>query len=197
MSSSVTVRATEVIFSGWAKVKRVTFDLTRRDGRKATLVREVYEYGDGAAVLPYDPVRGTVLLVRQFRIAAELNGGNGFLIEACAGLLDGDEPAACARREGEEELGYGLREIRPLARAYAAPGAIAERLSLFTARYSPADRISDGGGEEHEGEDIEVLEMKLTEALAMIGRGEIIDMKTIVLLLQLQIEAGLSGEAAA
>ena len=91
-------------------------------------------------------------------------------------------------------MGYRLREFRRLATAYAAPGAIAERLNLFTARYSPADRISAGGGEEHEGEDIEVIEMKLTEALAMIGRGEIIDMKTITLLLQLQLETGASAE---
>ncbi len=112
----------------------------------------------------------TVLLIRQFRVAAELNGGNGFIIEACAGLLDGDAPEVCARREGEEELGYRVRDLHRVATAYVAPGAVAERLSLFTARYSPADRISAGGGEEGEGEDIEVIEMQFSEALAMIGR---------------------------
>jgi nudix-type nucleoside diphosphatase (YffH/AdpP family) len=189
LSSSVTIRANETIAASWAKVKRVTFDLVRRDGRTETLVREVYEYGDGAAVIPCDPERGTVLLVRQFRIAAELNGGNGLLLEACAGLLDGDDPETCALREAEEELGYRVHGLRRIANAYAAPGAVAERLSLFTARYDPAGRLSAGGGLEGEGEDIEVVELPLDKAFAMIGK-EIVDMKTILLLYALMAETG-------
>ncbi|MBN8997347.1 MAG: NUDIX domain-containing protein [Rhizobiales bacterium] len=194
MSSNATIRSTEILADNWAKLKRVTFDLVRRDGRKSTVVREVYEYGDGAAVLPYDASRGTILLARQFRVAAELHGGNGFLLEACAGLLDGDTPEACALREAEEELGCRIRDLKRLATAYAAPGAIAERLSLFTARYSRADRISTGGGLEGEGEDIEVVEMPLARAFAAIGK-DIIDMKTILLLYALMAETGDGGQA--
>jgi len=183
-----------MLAENWARLKRVTFDLLRHDGRSETLTREVYEYGDGATVLPYDPGRGTVLLVRQFRVAAEMNGGNGFLIEACAGLLDGDAPEVCASREAEEELGCRVSDLKRLATAYAAPGAIAERLSLFTARYSRADRISNGGGLAGEGEDIEVIEMPLAKAFAAIGK-EIIDMKTILLLYALMAETGDGGQA--
>jgi nudix-type nucleoside diphosphatase (YffH/AdpP family) len=192
--SSATIRSSEVIADNWAKLSRVTFDLTRRDGRTERLVREVYEYGDGAAVLPYDQARGTILLVRQFRAAAELNGGEGFILEACAGLLDGDDAETCARREAEEELGYRVRSVRKLATAYVAPGAVAERLTLFTARYSPADRLSNGGGLEGEGEDIEVVELPLDKAFGMIGRG-IVDMKTILLLYALMAETGDDGRA--
>jgi nudix-type nucleoside diphosphatase (YffH/AdpP family) len=194
VSPAVTIHSNETISDNWAKVRRVTFDLRRRDGRSETLVREVYEYGDGAAVLPCDPQRGTVLLVRQFRIAAELYGGDGFLLEACAGLLDGDDPETCARREAEEELGYRVHGLKRIANAYAAPGAVAERLSLFTARYSPADRLSAGGGLEGEGEDIEVIELPLDKAFAMIGK-EIVDMKTILLLYALMAETGGDGKA--
>lgn len=183
-----------MLADNWAKLKRITFDLLRRDGRTERLVREVYEYGDGAAVLPYDASRGTVLLVRQFRVAAEMNGGNGFLLEACAGLLDGDPPDVCATREAEEELGCRVHDLKPLATAYAAPGAIAERLSLFTARYTRSDRISAGGGLEGEGEDIEVIEMPLARAYAAIGK-DIIDMKTILLLYALMAETGDGGQA--
>src|SRR6185312_11593519 len=118
----------------------------------------------------------------------------GFLLEACAGLLDGDDPETCARREAEEELGYRMRELKRIANAYAAPGAVAERLGLFTARYSPADRLSGGGGLEGEGEDIEVVELPLDKAFAMIGK-EIVDMKTILLLYALMAETGDDGEA--
>lgn len=194
MASSAIIRSRDVIAKNWATLSRVTVDLTRRDGRTETLVREVYQYGDGAAVLPYDRARGTILLVRQFRAPAEVNGGNGFLLEACAGLLDGDAPETCARREAEEELGYRIHALRKLVTAYVAPGAVAERVTLFTARYTAADRLSAGGGLAGEGEDIEVLELTLDRAFAMIG-SEIIDMKTILLLYGLMAETGDDGKA--
>ena len=125
------------------------------------LVREVHDHGHGATVLPYDAKRGTVLLVRQFRLPAYLHDHDGFIIETCAGLLDGDDPAQCAKREAEEELGFRLANLRYMTTVYMTPGAVTERLSLFIADYDHDARIGAGGGEAHEGEDIEVIEMRL------------------------------------
>jgi nudix-type nucleoside diphosphatase (YffH/AdpP family) len=176
------IRSVEVLSDDWAILKKFTFDYRRRDGSLETQVRQTYDRGHGAVILPYDPERGTVLLVRQFRLPAYVSGHPEPLIEACAGLLDRDSPETCIRREAQEELGYRLGAVEQAFHAFMSPGSVTERLMFFTARYSPEDRIGRGGGDAHEGEDIEVLELALDEALAMIDRGEIIDGKTIMLL---------------
>jgi nudix-type nucleoside diphosphatase (YffH/AdpP family) len=180
--SPVRILSEEVLSAAWGRLTRYTIAYTRRDGGTETQIREVYDHGNGSAVLPLDQERGTVLLVRQFRLAAHLQGSSGLLIEACAGLNDDLAPEQAIRKEAEEELGCSLSDLRHITDVYMSAGSLSERISLFMARYTPADRFSDGGGAEGEGEDIEVLEMPLDEALAMIARGEIIDAKTIVLL---------------
>ena len=178
----VKIRSVETLADDWATLKKYTFDYRRRDGRLETQVRQAYDRGNGAAILPYDPDRGTVLLVRQFRMPAWLQGHAEPLIEVCAGLLDADDPETCIRKEAEEELGVRLRDTQRVFDAFMSPGSVTERLVLFVARYAPGDRIGDGGGAAHEGEDIDVLEVTLDEAMAMIDRHEIIDGKTIMLL---------------
>ena len=180
--SPARILSTEVLSAAWGRLTRYTIAYTRRDGRTETQIREVYDHGNGSAVLPVDGERGTVLLVRQFRLAAYLQGGSGYLVEVCAGLNDGLEPEQAVRKEAEEELGLRVGELRHVTDAFMSAGSLTERLSLFMARYTSADRISAGGGAEGEGEDIEVLEMPLDEALAMVATGEIIDAKTIILL---------------
>ena len=125
---AILVRASEVLAQAWGVLRRVTFDQRFRDGRWRTLTRLAYDHGDSAAVLPYDPGRGLVLLVRQFRLPAYLNGHPEPIIEACAGRLDGDDPAACARKEAEEELGFRLGELEQAFDAYMTPGADCERM---------------------------------------------------------------------
>jgi len=178
----IRIRSVEVLADDWAVLKKTTFDYHRRDGTWETQARQTYDRGDGAAVLPFDAERGTVLLVRQFRFPAYVNGHPAPLIEVCAGKLDDDDPETCVRKEAEEELGYRLREIRRVFHVFMSPGSVTERLALFLGRYSPGDRVSAGGGEASEGEDIEVLEMPLERALEMVGAGEIVDAKTIMLL---------------
>ena len=180
--SSIRIRTDELLSDNWGTLRKLTFDITRRDGVSETQMREVYDRGNGAAILPIDPERGTVLLVRQFRVPVHLNGHDGYLIEACAGLLDDLDAETAIRKEAEEELGFRLRNVARVLEAYMSPGSVTERLTLFTANYSPADRISEGGGSAHEGEDIEVLELPLDEAFAMMAAGEILDGKTIMLL---------------
>ncbi|RQO83590.1 NUDIX domain-containing protein [Acidovorax sp. FJL06] len=173
----------QVLSDNWYVLRKVTCSLRRRDGQWQTLSREAYDRGNGAALLLFDPRRGTVVLTRQFRLPAFLNGcTDGLLIETCAGLLDGDDPETCIRREAEEETGYRVRQPRKVFEAYMSPGSVTEKLHFFIAEYEPSDRIRSGGGLVGEGEDIEVIEMPLAEALAGIASGMIQDGKTIMLL---------------
>jgi nudix-type nucleoside diphosphatase (YffH/AdpP family) len=185
----VEVEGAETLAEDWNALRKYRLAYRRRDGTRQTLSREVYFNGPGAAVLPFDPRRGTVLLTRQFRLAAQLNGeADPWLVEACAGNVEpGDDPAETARKEAEQETGHRLRELRRAFALYTSPGACAEVLHLFTATYGPAERSGAGGGLREEGEEIEVLELPLEEAWAMVGRGEIADAKTVLLLQHLML----------
>ncbi|MER6094577.1 NUDIX domain-containing protein [Streptomyces sp. NPDC001728] len=179
----VVVRDVELTSRGWHVLRRTTFDYRRRDGRWETQQRETYDRGNGAVVLPYDIARGVVLLTRQFRYPAYVNDHpDGVLVEAAAGLLDGDDPAAAVRREAAEELGVTLGPLTHVLDAYMSPGSVTERLHFYAAPYTAADRTGDGGGLEEEGEDIEVLELPFADALAMVRDGRVTDGKTVLLL---------------
>lgn len=178
-----------VLSDDWSVLTKHTFELKKRDGTWERQVRQTYDRGNGAAILPYDPVRKTVLLVRQFRMPAHVTGHHETLIEACAGLLDNLDPLSAIAKEAEEELGYRIRDTRQLFDIYMSPGSVTERLHLFTGTYSPHDRLSDGGGAADEGEDIEVMEVTLAEASAMVADGRIIDAKTVILIQALQLSA--------
>ncbi|WP_394787882.1 GDP-mannose pyrophosphatase NudK [Rhodoferax sp.] len=178
----------KVLSDDWYLLKKNTFELRRRDGSWQRQSRETYDRGNGATILLYHPGQGTVVLTRQFRFPTFVNGNpDGMLIETCAGLLDQDDPATCIRRETEEETGFRLRDVRKVFEAYMSPGSVTERVFFFVGEYSAADKVSDGGGEHHEGEDIEVLELPLATALAMVDDGRICDGKTILLLLYAQL----------
>jgi nudix-type nucleoside diphosphatase (YffH/AdpP family) len=177
-----------ILSDDWAVLTKHTFELKRRDGVWEKQIRQTYDRGHGAVILPYDPVRKTVLLVRQFRMPAFVEGHKTPLIEACAGLLDQLDPETAIRKEAEEELGYRLRDVTKIYEVYMSPGSVTERLSFFVGHYSPTDRISDGGGCADEGEDIEVLEMTLSEAMGLVKTGGIIDAKTVMLIQYAVIE---------
>lgn len=179
----VVVRGVELVAAGWHVLRRTSYDRRRRDGRWVTEQRETYDRGNGAVVLPYDLERGTVLLTRQFRYPVYVNDHpDGMLVEAAAGLLDADDPETAIRREAEEELGVRLGTLTHVYDAFMSPGSVTERLHFYAAPYSPADRVGPGGGLADEGEDIEVLEVAIDEALAMVRDGRIGDGKTIMLL---------------
>ncbi len=182
MNDRIRIRDTEILSDRYGTLRETRFDYRRADGSWQTLTRETYERGDAATVLPYDPERGTVLLVRQFRFAAARPDHDGTLIETIAGMLDGGEPEATVRREAEEEAGVALHDITKVFSLFMSPGAFTERLTLFTAAYRAADRRRKGGGLASEGEDIEVLELPLAEALDLARSGAIHDAKTVILL---------------
>jgi nudix-type nucleoside diphosphatase (YffH/AdpP family) len=193
MAERVRVREVRVLSDDWYLLKKTTLDYKRRDGSWQTLSRETYDRGNGAAILLYDPARGTVLLIRQFRYPAFVNGHPEPLIEVPAGLLDELSPEEAIRREAEEEAGCHVAQPRRVFEAFMSPGSVTERLVFFVAEYSAATRIADGGGLAAEGEDIEVLERTLDEALAMVTRGEIVDGKTILLLQYAKLNGLIGG----
>jgi nudix-type nucleoside diphosphatase (YffH/AdpP family) len=187
--SQFRITKTEIMAKGWSSLSRLTVEATMRDGREVELKREVADHGPGAAILAVDPKRGTCLLVRQWRAGAAFNGEDGFIIEACAGLLDADHPEECVRREALEELGTHVSDIRHVCDCYSSPGAVSEKLSLFVGAYSANDRVNAGGGLLEEGEDIEVLEMSIDEAYGLIASGGIVDAKTIILLQYVKLQS--------
>lgn len=184
----VRLRDTITLSDDYYILRKTTFDFRRSDGRWQTQSRESYDIGDAAAVLPYDAVRGLVLLIRQFRWPVFDWGLPELLIEAPAGKLDGDDPATCARKEAMEEAGVAVSDLRLVNHCFMSAGAVKERISLFLAAYDSAAPRGKGGGHAHEGEDIETLEMPLDAALAMIASGEILDAKTIILLQAAKLE---------
>jgi nudix-type nucleoside diphosphatase (YffH/AdpP family) len=187
------LRSTEILArTTFSTLSRSVVDYRRRDGRRQELVREVYDHGNGAAVLLHDPARDRVLLVRQWRFGAYVNpaagtteAARGWLIEVPAGLLDGRDPATAIRAEAMEEVGVRIGPLEHVLDCYMSPGSVTERLSLFVAQYTPEDRVGVGGGLVAEGEDIEILEPTVAEAFAMVRAGEIVDAKTILLLYHL------------
>jgi nudix-type nucleoside diphosphatase (YffH/AdpP family) len=175
--------STAILSSNWYTLRKITFDYLKRDGSWQTQSREAYDRGNGAAILLYNTAQRTVILTRQFRMPTFINGNEtGMLIEACAGLLDKDDPENCARRETEEETGYKIVEVKKIFEAFMSPGSVTEKLYFFIAAYEPSMKKSSGGGVAHEQEDIEVLEFTIDKAMAMISSGEIEDAKTILLL---------------
>ncbi len=178
----IRIQKVETLSDDWYVLKKTTFDIRRRNGTWQTMSRETYDRGNGATILLYSPAKGTVVLTRQFRFPCFVNGHDGMLIETCAGLLDERDPESAIRSETEEETGYRISNVRKVWEAFMSPGSVTERVHFYVGEYSDAQKVSDGGGHAHEGEDIEVLEIKLPEALRMIETGAIMDGKTIMLL---------------
>jgi len=180
--SRITVLDRQTLSKRFVNLEKVTIEHATRSGDRIIVEREIHDHGNAAAILLYDPDRGSVVLVRQLRVPVHLNGGEGWMIEIPAGLLDGDHPAEAIAREAMEETGYLVENAEHLFDAYMSPGTLTERVSFFAAEIDLAKRAGEGGGIASEGEDIEVLDLALDTALAMIATGEICDGKTIMML---------------
>lgn len=172
----------QVLSNDWYVLKKTTFDYLRRDNVWQRQSRETYDRGNGAVILLYNLTQGTVVLTRQFRLPVFVNGHEGMLIEAPAGLLDTSSPEERIRMEVEEETGFRVQAVQPIFDAYMSPGSVTEKLHFFISEYDAMSKVALGGGIEKEGEDIEVLELPFTYALKAVASGEIKDGKTIMLL---------------
>ncbi|WP_269934530.1 NUDIX domain-containing protein [Serratia liquefaciens] len=178
----VRIVETRVLSDDWYVLKKTTFDFLRRDGVWQRQSRETYDRGDGATILLFNRQRQKVVLTRQFRFPVFVNGHDGMLIEAAAGLLDNASPEERIRAEAEEETGYIVQNVQKVFEAYMSPGSVTEKLHFFIGEYQADERVSNGGGVEAEGEDLEVIELPLVDALRAVSQGTIVDAKTILLL---------------
>jgi GDP-mannose pyrophosphatase NudK len=190
MIDNIKILDTKVLSDNWYVLRKITYEYSKKDGTKLTQSREAYDRGNGATILLYNKSQKTVILTRQFRLPTFVNGNNsGMLIEACAGLLDKDNAEDCIRRETAEETGYKITDVRKIFEAYMSPGSVTEILYFFIAEYSKEMKVNDGGGVEHEEENIEVLEFDIDKAMKMIKSGEIKDGKTIMLLQYIKLNS--------
>lgn len=183
MIQKVNIIKSEILSDNWYTLKKITYEYVKKDGTTQIQSREAYDRGNGAVILLYNKEQKTIILTRQFRLPTFINGNSsGMLIEACAGLLDKDNPEDCIKRETEEETGYKVTDVRKIFEAYMSPGSVTEILYFFIAEYAASMKVHEGGGLEHEQENIEVLEIPVEQAMHMIDNGEIKDAKTIMLL---------------
>ncbi|MCY0968195.1 GDP-mannose pyrophosphatase NudK [Chryseobacterium wangxinyae] len=188
-NTNVHIEKTEILSDNWYTLKKITFNILKKDGTSETQSREAYDRGNGAVILLYNTISKNIILTKQFRMPTYINGNpDGMMIEACAGLLDDDNPEECILRETEEETGYKISKVEKIFEAYMSPGSVTEILHFFVAEYSSEMKITNGGGLEDEGENIEVLEINFEKALEMIDSGEIKDAKTIMLIQHLRIK---------
>lgn len=183
MIDDIRILKTEILSDHWYILKKITYEFRKKNGERVTHAREAYDRGNGATILLYNSEQGTVILTRQFRLPTFINGNSsGMLIEACAGLLDKDNPEDAILRETEEETGYKITDVRKIFEAYMSPGSVTEIVYFFVAEYRHDMKVTEGGGVEHEQENIEVLELPLSRAIDMVKSGGIKDGKTIMLL---------------
>ena len=190
MIDKVKILDTKVLSDNWYVLRKITYEYLKKDGTKQTQTREAYDRGNGATILLYNKEQKTVILTRQFRLPTFINGNeSGMLIEACAGLLDKDNAEDCIKRETEEETGYKIFDVKKIFEAYMSPGSVTEILYFFIAEYSKEMKVADGGGIDHEEENIEVLEINIDEAMKMIETGDIKDGKTIMLLQHVKLHS--------
>ncbi len=188
-NTNVHIEKTEILSDNWYTLKKITFNILKKDGTSEIQSREAYDRGNGAVILLYNTISKNIILTKQFRMPTYINGNpDGMMIEACAGLLDDDNPEECILRETEEETGYKISKVKKIFEAYMSPGSVTEILHFFVAEYSSEMKITSGGGLEDEGENIEVLEINFEKALEMIDSGEIKDAKTIMLIQHLRIK---------
>jgi nudix-type nucleoside diphosphatase (YffH/AdpP family) len=188
MINKVKILKDEILSDNWYTLRKIKYEYVKMDGCQQIQTREVYDRGNGATILLYNKEQKTVILTKQFRLPSFINGNStGMLIEACAGLLDKDNPEDCIRRETEEETGYKITDVRKIFKVYMSPGSVTELLHFFIAEYAESMKLHEGGGIEHEEENIEVLEIPFQQAMEMIESNEIKDGKTIMLLQYVKI----------
>ena len=188
-SKHVVIKKVTNLSNDWYKLDKINFDLLQKNGEWVNQNREVYDRGDGAAILLFNREKKTLILTKQFRMPSYVNGNaDGMMIEVCAGLLEKDDPLTCIVKEAEEETGYAISNPKKVFEIYSTPGAVSEKIHYFIAEYTSEMQVSDGGGLDEETEDIEVLEFPIKQAYQMILDGEIKDAKTIILMQHLLLE---------
>jgi len=173
---------TDTVHSGWATLLVAAIRLPSGE----TIRREIEDHGAAACVLPYHPTRKTAILVRQLRPAVFFATRQDETIEAIAGIVDEADPAETARREAEEEAGLALGDLEHVVSGWTMPGLSTEQMHFYFATYDEGPRGA-GGGKASEHEHITVVEIGLNELAAMADRGDLADVKTLLLVQTLRL----------
>lgn len=172
--SDVEIIEKTVCYEGFFRIERYRLKHRLYNGSwSGEIVRELFERGHAAAVLPYDPVRDEVVLIEQFRVGALAAPGGPWLMEIVAGVIDGDETTEdVVRREAVEEAGCTITELIPIRDYLVSPGGTSEMISLYCGR---VDATGVGGihGLDEENEDIKVTVVSYNDALSLLDSGRI------------------------
>ncbi|SEQ89934.1 ADP-ribose pyrophosphatase [Nitrosomonas sp. Nm51] len=172
-----------VCYQGFFRIDR--YRLRHRlfsGGWSQPIMRELFERGHAAAVLPYDPDRDEVILIEQFRIGAMRAPGGPWLLEIVAGIIeDGEQAEDVVKRESIEEAGCTVADLIPLYDYLVSPGGMTERVALFCGRVDTA-RAGGVFGVAHEGEDIRVHVVAYSTALQYLKSGRINSASAIIAL---------------
>ncbi len=156
-------------------------------GNSPVFTREIFERGVVVAVLPYDPRRGKVVLIEQFRAGAIGDDDGPWLIECVAGVVErGESEHEVALRECVEEAGCGVERLETISRYYVSPGGTSEHCSLFCGIVD-SDGLGGIHGLPHENEDIRVLVIDSGQAYAWLRDGKIRSSATIIALQWLEL----------
>jgi nudix-type nucleoside diphosphatase (YffH/AdpP family) len=183
MNDDIAITKTQILSDNFYTLKQISYQYKTEEGVIKEAKREVYDRGNGVAVLLYNRQNNTVILTKQFRLPTYVNANpSGMMIEVCAGSLEKENPEECVIREIQEETGYKIPKVEKIFESFMSPGAVTEILHFYVAEYHQEMKVNEGGGLDEEHENIEVLELDFKEAYQMISSGKIKDSKTIMLL---------------
>lgn len=187
LENRIKVEEKTILSNNYFTLEKYDFLYLRNDGIWQKQMREVYDCGDGAAILLYNLEKLSVILIRQLRLPAFLNGHDELMLKIPAGLLDGEDAKKRMIMEVEEETGYHIKNAQFICNAFVSPGANTQKMHLFIGAYEDNQKLSKGGGHFDEGEEIEIIEIPFNQAYQMIETGEMQDAKSIILLLWAKI----------
>ncbi len=178
----------QTVWSGHYSMRRITLQHRRfAGGWSDPVVREVFERGDAVAVLPYDPVTDSLVMIEQFRPGAIRGDDSPWMLELIAGVVEvGERDEEVVHREAMEEAACELSDLVPIATVFPSAGACTEQVRLFCGRVNKA-AIGGLHGLQEEGEDILVHSVARTDALHMLAENRIPNGHTLIALQWLHI----------
>jgi GDP-mannose pyrophosphatase NudK len=177
------------VLDGFFKVDDVILQHEKFSGSLSKPIRRLnLERGEAVAILIYLQDRNSFVLVRQFRYAAYVSSDTGWIDEIAAGVLEDDNPLACAKRECIEETGYEINKFDKIGFVYPTPGITSERIHLYIGYCNSHDKKHKGGGLDTEHEDIKIIEISKDEAYKNAAKGEYKDGKTILAIQHFQLK---------
>lgn len=181
----VIIKEKSRVFDQLFKIDRAVLQYEKFDGTMTDdVVRYNFERGNSVAVLVVNREKQTVILTKQFRFPVYMeNKKNGWLLEIVAGMVDkGEDPIESAVREVREEIGYSVEQLEPICSVYLSPGGSSEKIYLYYTEINSAHKTEAGGGIANEAEDIQLVEIPISEAFKLLDAGEIVDAKTVIVL---------------